>query len=202
MTVTIVLIQIIAGKTEYCMSTITMLNFIFLNRDKTDTGIKMHINLGFSTLTYVQSLVGKKFMRSIHSLKSRPAFQMTLLPSRHSIEPSTGHPPKKKRTFYDHRASAIISELEEDPDNSDDNSICWDDDSSSNNSTAIKTKPSTLTFILNSSNKRQQQASKRSSTRGIKDLFQFTPKDESKKKRESLSNLFSSNIKNKQVKPK
>lgn len=137
-------------------------------------------------------------MRSIHSLKSRPAFQMSLLPSRHSIEPSTGHPPKKKRTFYDHRATTTISELEEDPDNSDDNSTYWDDDSSSNNSTVIQANP--MKFTMDSSNKRQQQAHKRSSTRGIKDLFQFSPKDDSKKKRESLSNLFSSsNIKNKQV---
>lgn len=137
-------------------------------------------------------------MRSIHSLKSRPAFQMTLLPSRHSYEPSTGHPPKKKRSFYDHRATAIISELEEDPDNSDDNSTCWDDDSSSNNSSAIQPKLNTIEYRTDSINKRRH-SSKRSSTRGIKDLFQFSPKEDSKKKRESLSNLFTSgHVKNKQ----
>lgn len=134
-------------------------------------------------------------MRSINSLKSRPAFQMTLLPNRHSIEPSTDHPPKKKRAFYDQRASQIISEVEEDPDNSDDN--CWDNDStsSSNSNAILQTKPTTLRFVLNSNNKRQQPSSKRSSTRGIKDLFQFAPKDDLRKKRESLGSLFNSNTK-------
>lgn len=142
-------------------------------------------------------------MRSINSLKSRPAFQMTLLPNRHSIEPSTDYPPKKKRAFYDQRANHIISEMEEDPDNSDDNSTGWDDDPNSSNPGAVqKGKQNTLRSVLNSSNKHNQQqtsTSKRSSTRGIKDLFQFAPKDDSKKKRESLGNLFNSNIKSKQV---
>lgn len=151
-------------------------------------------------------VVGKKFMRSINSLKSRPAFHMTLLPSRHLVEPTTAdqyQPPKKKRTFYDHRANStsIITEAEEDPDISDDNMI-WDDDSSSNNSFTKSfpqpAKPNnTIRSILN--NRRHSQANTKTTTsKGIKDLFNPKQSPFPKKKRESLSNLFSSN-KNKQV---
>lgn len=147
-------------------------------------------------------LVGKKFMRSIHSLKSRPAFPMTLLPHRQSIEPmNPEQPPKKKRIFYDR-----INE--EDSYYSDESS--WDDTSSNHSTTAVvsatgkpKNTASIRSLFLNN-NGATNKASKRAS-RGIKDLFQSSnAKDElqhtTRKKRESISTLFTSNHNRKQVK--
>lgn len=150
-------------------------------------------------------------MRSINSLKTRPAFPMALLPHRQSIEPmNPEQPPKKKRIFYDR-----INEEESYP--SDESS--WDDASSnhssivaagaaavkhhatisknsSNNTTAIR-----LLFSNNSGT--ANKASKRAS-KGIRELFQTShaiTRDDipPKKKRESISTMFSSNYNRKQV---
>ncbi|GAN06951.1 rap guanine nucleotide exchange factor 4 isoform X1 [Mucor ambiguus] len=144
-------------------------------------------------------------MRSIHSLKSRPAFPMTLLPHRQLVEPmNSEQPPKKKRIFYDR-----INEEDLYP--SDESS--WDDTSSSHSSTAAATAAKTNNtatirslFASQHSGTTTSKATKRAS-RGIRDLFQsssHTLKDGSqytatKKKRESISTLFGSNHSRKQV---
>ncbi|KAL7310719.1 hypothetical protein PS15m_010186 [Mucor circinelloides] len=144
--------------------------------------------------------VGKKFMRSIHSLKSRPAFPMTLLPHRQSVEPmNPEQPPKKKRIFYDR-----INE--EDSYLSDEGS--WDDTSSNHSSTAVATAKTNSTTTIRSlfashHSGNSSKATKRAS-RGIRDLFHssHTFKAESqygtKKKRESISTLFTNSHTRKQ----
>ena len=160
-------------------------------------------------------IVGKKFLRSIHSLKSRPSFPMALLPGRQEqptvAEFQHDQPPKKKRVYSDHRkpgVAAIIAE-EDYPDISDDGSMLLDDDISTNSS--FTTKPAktinnTLRFMVNGRRHSSTTTNKKSTmtTRGIKDLFQSPSKEDigsmtplPKKKRESLSNLFGGN-KNKQ----
>lgn len=151
--------------------------------------------------SFVSYIVGKKFMRSIHSLKSRPAFPMTLLPHRQSVEPmNPEQPPKKKRIFYDR-----INE--EDSYLSDEGS--WDDTSSNHSSTAAATAKTNNTATIRSlfashHSGNSSKATKRAS-RGIRDLFQssYTFKAESqygtKKKRESISTLFTNNHTRKQV---
>ncbi|KAK4508860.1 uncharacterized protein ATC70_013483 [Mucor velutinosus] len=128
---------------------------------------------------------------------------MALLPHRQSAEPmNSEQPPKKKRIFYDR-----INE--EDLYQSDESS--WDEASSNHSSTAaatVKTNSHAATIrslFANQHSGTTSKATKRAS-RGIRDLFQSsscTLKEEpqyatAKKKRESISTLFSSNHSRKQ----
>ncbi|KAL0137658.1 hypothetical protein V8B55DRAFT_1578525 [Mucor lusitanicus] len=139
------------------------------------------------------------FFTHIHSLKSRPAFPMTLLPHRQSVEPmNSEQPPKKKRIFYDRINEEDMYQSDE---------SVWDDTSSNHSSTAAKTNNAATirSLFANQHSGTTSKATKRAS-RGIRDLFQsssHTLKDESqyatnRKKRESISTLFSSNHSRKQ----
>lgn len=174
-------------------------------------------------------VVGKRFMRSINSLKTRPAFQMALLPSRHTSEPTwtdqqshQRQPQKKKRLFYDHRTTATPSETRDDLDCNDSNKS-WDENTSCNTSFSKSSdeiqsptaKPHhTLRFIFNGRRHSQAATSNILTSKkthgtvggGGREIFQASnPTSKEipypKSKRESLSNLFGAN-RNKQVSKK
>ncbi|KAL9538129.1 hypothetical protein MBANPS3_011173 [Mucor bainieri] len=161
-------------------------------RSNTDTGKRTDL-----TTLFVQW--GSSFI--IHSLKSRPAFPMTLLPHKQSVEPmNSEQPPKKKRIFYDRINEEDMYQSDE---------SAWDDTSSNHSSTANAKTNNAATIrslFAHQHSGTTSKATKRAS-RGIRDLFQsssaHTLRDESqyattKKKRESISTLFSSNHSRKQ----